>query len=228
MGRSSPNVVGPEGGDKPDPGAGRVVRALPCPPSTPVSISKIPLEMYGGVDVAPQPFCGQVVPMIDRLNTSLEGRYRIERELGQGEMAFVYLANDVRHKRRVAIKVLKPELAAVVGPERFLTEIETTAALQHPHILPLFDSGAADGFLFYVKPFVDGESLHDRLDRDKQLPVAEAVGIAAKVGGALQAAHAAGMIHRDIKPANILMAGGEPLIADFGIALAVQEAVAGG
>jgi serine/threonine-protein kinase len=165
--------------------------------------------------------------VIERLTVALADRYRIERELGQGGMATVYLAEDLKHDRKVAVKVLKPELAAVVGGERFLAEIRTTAQLQHPHILPLHDSGEADGFLFYVMPFVDGESLRERLDRDKQLPVDEAVGIAAKVAGALQAAHAAGVIHRDIKPANILMANGEPLIADFGIALAVQEAGSG-
>jgi hypothetical protein len=107
--------------------------------------------------------------VIDRLNAALEGRYHIERELGQGGMATVYLADDLKHKRKVAIKVLKPELAAVLGGERFLSEIETTAGLQHPHILPLFDSGEADGFLYYVMPYVEGESLRDRLDRDKQL-----------------------------------------------------------
>jgi hypothetical protein len=165
--------------------------------------------------------------VIERLNAALEGRYRIERELGQGGMATVYLAEDLRHARQVALKVLKPELAAVVGSDRFLAEIRTTAQLQHPHILPLHDSGVADGFLFYVMPFVAGESLRDRLDREKQLAVDEAVGIAAKVAGALQAAHDRGVIHRDIKPANILMSGGEPLVADFGIALALSEAGGG-
>jgi hypothetical protein len=165
--------------------------------------------------------------MIDRLNTALEGRYRIERELGAGGMATVFLARDIKHNRRVAIKVLKPELAAVVGAERFLAEIETTANLQHPHILPLFDSGEADGFLFYVMPFVEGESLRERLDRERQLPVNEAMEIAAKVAGALQHAHEQGVIHRDIKPANVLMSGGEPLVADFGIALALSQAGGG-
>jgi serine/threonine-protein kinase len=160
-----------------------------------------------------------------RLNAALSDRYRIERELGQGGMATVYLAEDLRHARQVAIKVLKPELAAVVGGERFLA---TTANLQHPHILPLFDSGDADGFLFYVIPYLKGESLRARLDREKQLPVEEAVGIAVKVAGALQAAHDRGIVHRDIKPANILLGErGEPLVADFGIALAVQEAGGG-
>ena len=162
-----------------------------------------------------------------RLNAALEGRYAIERELGEGGMATVYLAEDLKHHRKVALKVLKPELAAVVGAERFLAEIETTANLQHPHILPLFDSGEADSFLFYVMPYVEGESLRDRLHRDIQLPVDEAVRIATAVSNALQAAHDRGVIHRDIKPANILLSGGEPLVADFGIALAVGAAGGG-
>jgi Tol biopolymer transport system component len=161
---------------------------------------------------------------IDRLNAALVGRYRVERELGEGGMATVYLADDLRHERKVALKVLKPELAAVVGAERFLTEIKTTANLQHPHILPLFDSGEADGFLFYVMPYIEGETLRERIDRDKQLPVDEAVRIAKAVANALHTAHEAGIVHRDIKPGNILMSRGEPLVADFGIALAVGTA----
>ncbi len=137
---------------------------------------------------------------VARLNKALEGRYAIERELGQGGMATVYLADDLKHERKVALKVLKPELAAVVGAERFLTEIKTTANLQHPHILPLFDSGEADTFLFYVMPFVEGETLADRIDREKQLPVDEAVRIAAAVANALDHAHRNKVIHRDIKP----------------------------
>lgn len=164
---------------------------------------------------------------IGRLNAALEGRYSIERELGEGGMATVYLAHDLRHDRRVAVKVLKPELAAVVGAERFLAEIRTTANLQHPHILPLFDSGKAEGFLFYVMPYVEGESLRERLDREKQLPVDDAVRIARRVAGALDYAHRHDIIHRDIKPANILLHDGEPVVADFGIALAVQEAGGG-
>jgi serine/threonine protein kinase len=148
--------------------------------------------------------------LITQLNAALEGRYRVERELGEGGMATVYLADDLRHERSGELKVLKPELAAVVGADRFLAEIKTTANLQHPHILPLHDSGNADGFLFYVMPYVEGESLRDRLDRERQLPVDEAVGIALKVAGALHAAHLHGVIHRDIKPANILVGGGEP------------------
>jgi serine/threonine-protein kinase len=159
--------------------------------------------------------------MMERLNAALTGRYTIEGQVGEGGMATVYLAKDLKHNRSVALKVLKPELAAVVGADRFLAEIETTANLQHPHILPLFDSGEADGFLFYVMPYVEGETLRDRIERDKQLPVDEAVRIATAVAGALQVAHDKGIIHRDIKPANILLSGGQPLVADFGIALAV-------
>ncbi len=161
---------------------------------------------------------------ITRLNAALEGRYTIERELGEGGMATVYLADDLKHERKVALKLLKPELAALVGAERFLAEIKTTANLQHPHILPLFDSGEADGYLFYVMPYVEGETLQDRINREKQLPVDEAVRIATAVGNALQTAHEQGIIHRDIKPANILLGRGEPLIADFGIALAAGAA----
>jgi tRNA A-37 threonylcarbamoyl transferase component Bud32 len=161
---------------------------------------------------------------VTRLNAALEGRYRIERELGEGGMATVYLADDIKHERKVALKVLKPELAAVVGAERFLAEIKTTANLQHPHILPLFDSGEADTFLFYVMPYVEGESLRDRLEREKQLPVTEAVRIATDVAEALHSAHKQGVIHRDIKPANILLSEGRPLVADFGIALAISAA----
>jgi formylglycine-generating enzyme required for sulfatase activity/tRNA A-37 threonylcarbamoyl transferase component Bud32/pimeloyl-ACP methyl ester carboxylesterase len=157
------------------------------------------------------------------LNAALEGRYRIEREIGEGGMATVYLAEDVRHHRPVAIKVLKPELAAAVGAERFLAEIETTANLRHPHILPLFDSGEADGLLFFVMPFVEGESLRDRLDREGRLPVEEALAIAREAASALSHAHSRGVVHRDVKPANILLGEGGALVADFGIALAVSE-----
>jgi len=160
----------------------------------------------------------------ESLTTALAGRYTLLREIGRGGMATVYLARDVRHARQVAIKVLHPELAAVLGAERFLAEITTTANLQHPHILPLFDSGTADGQLFYVMPFVEGETLRARLDRETQLPIADAVQLAREVADALQYAHERGVIHRDIKPENILLHGGHALVADFGIALAVQHA----
>src|SRR5512146_3054105 len=139
-------------------------------------------------------------------------------------MATVYLAEDLRHHRQVAIKVLRPELAAVIGADRFLSEIRTTANLQHPHILPLFDSGEADSVLFYAMPFVEGESLRERLQHDKQLPVADAVRITTEVAGALDYAHRHGVIHRDIKPENILLHDGSALVADFGIALAASSA----
>jgi len=162
--------------------------------------------------------------ILDALTTALADRYRLEREVGEGGMATVYLAHDIRHDRQVAIKVLRPELAAVIGADRFLTEIKTTANLQHPHILPLFDSGAADSFLFYVMPFVEGESLRDRLDREKQLPIADAVRITTEVADALDYAHRHGVVHRDIKPENILLHDGRALVADFGIALAASSA----
>ena len=162
--------------------------------------------------------------MNDRLASALADRYRIERELGAGGMATVYLAHDLKHDRKVAIKVLRPELAAVIGAERFLKEIKTTANLQHPHILGLIDSGSADGLLWYVMPFVEGESLRDRLQREKQLPIADAVRIATEVASALDYAHRHGVIHRDIKPENILLHDGSALVADFGIALAASTA----
>jgi serine/threonine-protein kinase len=162
--------------------------------------------------------------IVENLRASLADRYRLERELGQGGMATVYLAQDLKHDRKVAVKVLRPELAAVIGAERFLSEIKTTANLQHPHILPLFDSGAADSFLFYVMPFVEGESLRDRLSREKQLPIPDAVRIATEVAGALDYAHRHNVIHRDIKPENILLHDGRALVADFGIALAASKA----
>jgi serine/threonine-protein kinase len=165
-----------------------------------------------------------VQDLLTRLQAALADRYRLDRELGAGGMAMVYLAHDVRHGRPVALKLLRPELAAVIGAERFLTEIRTTANLQHPHILPLFDSGEVDGFLFYVMPFVEGESLRDRLNREKQLPVGDAVRIAGEVASALDYAHRHGVIHRDIKPENILLHDGQALVADFGIALAASKA----
>jgi len=163
----------------------------------------------------------------DSLAEALSDRYRIERELGAGGMATVYLAEDLKHDRRVALKVLKPELAAVLGAERFVAEIKTTASLQHPNILPLFDSGTAGGFLYYVMPYIDGETLRQRLDRETQLGVEEAVRVATEIADALDHAHAQDVIHRDIKPENILLANGRPMVADFGIALAVSAAAGG-
>ena len=163
-------------------------------------------------------------PVHGRLKAALADRYRIERELGAGGMATVYLAQDLKHDREVAIKVLHPDLAAALGGERFLAEIKTTARLQHPHILPLLDSGAADGFLYYVMPYVAGETLRARLERERQLPLHDALRIGREVADALGAAHLLGIIHRDIKPENILLQGGHALVADFGIALAVQTA----
>jgi len=159
-----------------------------------------------------------------RLNAALSDRYRIERELGAGGMATVYLAHDLKHDRDVAIKVLHPDLGAALGGERFLSEIRTTARLQHPHILPLLDSGEADGLLYYVMPLVTGETLRARLEREKQLAIDEALLIAREVADALGYAHSLGVIHRDIKPENILLQNGHAVVADFGIALAVQTA----
>ena len=164
---------------------------------------------------------------MSRLSSALADRYRIERELGQGGMAMVYLAHDVRHDRRVALKVLRAELAAVIGATRFLQEIKTTANLQHPHILPLHDSGEVESTVFYVMPYVEGETLRDRLTREKQLPVEEAIRIAIEVAGALEYAHQHKVIHRDIKPENILLQGGHALVADFGIALAASKTEGG-
>ncbi len=162
--------------------------------------------------------------VITRITAALSDRYAIARELGAGGMATVYLAEDLKHDRKVAIKVLRPELGAVIGAERFLKEIKTTANLQHPHILGLIDSGQADGLLWYAMPFVEGESLRDRLQREKQLPIPDAVRIATEVAGALDYAHRHSVIHRDIKPENILLHDGSALVADFGIALAASTA----
>jgi len=158
------------------------------------------------------------------VRASLAGRYTIERELGRGGMATVYLARDLKHDRSVAVKVLRPELAALLGAERFLREIRLTAQLQHPHILTLIDSGEADGILFYVMPYVEGESLRQRLEREGQLPLDEALRITRAIASALDFAHRRGVIHRDIKPENVMLHEGEPMVADFGIALAVSAA----
>jgi hypothetical protein len=171
--------------------------------------------------------CYATVTMTDLLSglrAALADRYAIQEELGRGGMAIVFLAEDLKHHRKVAIKVLKPELAAVLGRDRFLREIEIAAHLTHPHILPLHDSGEADGFLYYVMPYVEGESLRDRLSREKQLPLEDALRIAREVADALSAAHSHGLVHRDVKPENILLEGGHAVISDFGIARAITEA----
>ncbi len=170
------------------------------------------------------PPVSEVQPFV---RAALADRYRIERELGRGGMATVYLAHDIKHDRKVAIKVLKPELAAVLGADRFVVEIKTTAALQHPHILPLFDSGDADGQLYYVMPYIEGETIREKLNRDTQFGVDEAVRIAREVADALDYAHRRGVIHRDIKPENILLHDGRAMVMDFGIALAVSAAAGG-
>jgi serine/threonine-protein kinase len=180
----------------------------------------------------------QIMADLDRLTTALADRYAIERELGSGGMATVYLARDVKHNRQVAVKVLRPELAAALGAERFLHEIRVAAQLNHPHILPLFDSGQAvdpplrsaergtggEAFLYYVMPVVEGESLRDRLNRERQLPIADAVRLTEQIASALDYAHRQGVIHRDIKPENVLLHEGEAMVTDFGIALAISEA----
>ncbi|MFI5280815.1 MAG: protein kinase, partial [Gemmatimonadales bacterium] len=164
---------------------------------------------------------------IDRLASALAGHYRIERHLGEGGMALVYLCEDLKHDRKVALKVLKPELAAMLGAERFVKEIKTTASLQHPHILPLFDSGSADGFLYYVMPYIEGATLRDKLNQETQLGLDESVRIARDVADALDYAHRHGVIHRDVKPENILLHDGDALLTDFGIALATTARQSG-
>jgi serine/threonine-protein kinase len=160
----------------------------------------------------------------DRLTAALADRYAIEREIGAGGMATVYMAHDIKHDRKVALKLLRPELAAMIGAERFLNEIKVTANLHHPHILPLHDSGEADSFLYYVMPFVEGDTLRDKIDREKQLGIEDAIALTQAVASALDYAHRQGVIHRDIKPENILLHDGQALVADFGIALAVSAA----
>src|SRR3989440_3209058 len=160
----------------------------------------------------------------ERLEAALAEHYAIDRELGAGGMATVYRARDLKHDRHVAVKVLRPELAAVLGIDRFLSEIRVTAHLQHPHILPLFDSGQAGGLIYYVMPYVEGESLRQRLEREQQLPIDVAVGLTADVAEALDYAHRHGVVHRDIKPENVLFQDGQAVVADFGIALAVSAA----
>jgi serine/threonine-protein kinase len=162
--------------------------------------------------------------MLEQLRNALAGRYDVEREIGKGGMATVYLARDLRHDRRVALKLLNPDLGALLGVERFLSEIKVTAQLQHPNLLPLFDSGEADGHLFYVMPYVEGETLRARLEREKQLPIDEAIRMSVAIANALDYAHSHDVIHRDLKPENVLLQAGQPVIADFGIALAVSQA----
>src|SRR5215203_1672462 len=170
----------------------------------------------------------------EHLSTALADRYGIVRRIGEGGMATVYLAQDLKHDRKVALKVLRPELAAVLGADRFVQEIKTTAQLQHPHILPLYDSGSTEAahgghteFLYYVMPYIQGETLREKLNREVQLGIDEAVKIATEVADALQYAHEQGVIHRDIKPENILLHNGRAMVADFGIALAVSAAGGG-
>jgi serine/threonine-protein kinase len=167
------------------------------------------------------------VKITAELSAGLAGRYVVEREIGRGGMAVVYLARDTKHDRLVAVKVLNPELTAALGNERFLAEIRTTATLQHPNLLPLFDSGEAGGLLYYVMPYLEGESLRTRLEREQQLPVEDAVRIATGIANALSYAHAHGVIHRDLKPENVLLQHGQPVVLDFGIALAVRNAAEG-
>ncbi len=162
--------------------------------------------------------------LLARLKAPLSDHYDLERELGAGGMAIVFLARDVKHDRQVAVKVFRPELASSLGSERFLREIKIAAKLSHPHILPLYDSGEVDGFLYYVMPLVEGESLGDRMERDQMLPFDDSLQIAREVADALNYAHARGLVHRDIKPDNIMLTGGHAVVMDFGIARAVSAA----
>ena len=159
---------------------------------------------------------------IERLRSALRDTYTVDRQIGQGGMATVYLAEDLKHHRQVAIKVLRPELTASLGTDRFLREIELAAKLQHPHIVPVYDSGSADGSLYYVMPFVEGESLRDLLQREKRLPIERAAEIVRETASGLAYAHKQGIVHRDIKPENIMLSGGHAVVADFGIARAID------
>ena len=163
-----------------------------------------------------------MIALVDRLSGALSARYVFERELGRGGMATVFLARDLKHGREVAVKVLRPELATSIGPDRFLREIQVAARLTHPHILPLHDSGEAEGLLYYVMPYVEGESLRDRLEREHRLPLEHALALGREVADALDYAHQHGVVHRDIKPENILLANDHAVIADFGIARALS------
>ncbi len=161
---------------------------------------------------------------LENLKAAVAEHYAIEREIGSGGMATVYLAHDIKHDRNVALKVLRPELAAALGPERFVREIRIAARLTHPHILPLHDSGEADGFLYYVMPYIEGESLRAKLARERELPIADAVRILRDVVDALTDAHEHGVVHRDIKPDNVLLTKHHAVVTDFGVAKAVSEA----
>jgi serine/threonine-protein kinase len=163
-----------------------------------------------------------VATLSQRLESGLLGRYSLERELGQGGMAVVFLAHDLRHDRKVALKVLRPEVSAEIGAERFLREIKMAAGLTHPHILPVYDSGEADGLLFYVMPNMEGRSLRERLEHERQLPLEEALRITREVAAALDYAHRHHVVHRDIKPENILLHEGAAMVADFGIGKALS------
>ena len=165
-----------------------------------------------------------VRPVPSLLDGALSGRYQIERELGRGGMATVYLARDAKHGRQVALKVLRPELAVTLGADRFLREIQVAARLTHPHILALYDSGESDGILYYVMPYIEGESLRDRLNRENRLPLPDVVKLGCEVADALDYAHSRGVIHRDVKPENVLLGIGHAFVADFGIARAVHVA----
>ena len=158
------------------------------------------------------------------LEDALESSYRLDRELGRGGMATVYLAHDKRHNRRVALKVLHPDLSNSIGPDRFLREIQLAAQLNHPHIVPLFDSGGAGGFLYYVMPVVEGETLRDRLLRDGQIPLEESLNLVRGIASALDYAHRQNIVHRDIKPENVMLQDGEAVVMDFGIGKAVSMA----
>src|SRR5690348_11980246 len=214
------------------PGVGRcALRSLglelvchPFDRAHPTSSRASPVSDLGLSCGRPAPASHCVADLSIRLQAALSGRYRIEGELGHGGMATVHLAADLKHGRRVALKVLRPEIAASLGPERFLREIEIAARLTHPHIVPLYDSGEADGFLYYVMPYVEGESLRDRLSRQSRLPLDEALEITREVADALSYAHSHGLVHRDIKPENILFESGHAVVSDFGIARAISTA----
>jgi len=199
-------------------------RPDPTPPWVRITANSLACPRTGEQIAAPLHWIHDLHPVSDSLQRALADRYTIERELGRGGMATVYRARDLRHDRAVALKVMHPELGRLLGEERFLREIRLTARLSHPHILPVFDSGSAGGELWYATPCVDGGSLRERLDREVQLPLEEALGITRSVLAALAHAHDLGVVHRDIKPANILLAAGEAIVADFGIARALDEA----